>query len=215
MLEKFSVWKCDIIFIKIYKPLHKITNWTFKNNCALFIVQGAHMNKTLTSVNIDVVSQTFGQSSEMRSTHQNKETLRIICSQTHFFIYSFYVRADSILQICIWEDTSNIKCNHPHLKMDRHFTNAILILPKHSQPPWDICKCATVYDRNCSYVHLFRWRKFWAFVVNFDLTINCSSKDLMFCWPFSLHQYRETNVMHFLFNLLRIKDLYMFRALPA
>jgi hypothetical protein len=28
-------------------------------------------------------------------------------------------------------------------------------------------------------------------------------------------QYSETNVMHFLFNLLRIKGLYMFRALLA
>jgi hypothetical protein len=28
-----------------------------------------------------------------------------------------------------------------------------------------------------------------------------------------LHQYSETNVMHFLFNLLRIMDLYMFREL--
>jgi hypothetical protein len=30
-----------------------------------------------------------------------------------------------------------------------------------------------------------------------------------------LAQYSETNVMHFLFNLLRIKGLYMFRALLA
>jgi hypothetical protein len=29
----------------------------------------------------------------------------------------------------------------------------------------------------------------------------------------SKEQYSETNVMHFLFNLLRIKGLYMFRAL--
>jgi hypothetical protein len=29
----------------------------------------------------------------------------------------------------------------------------------------------------------------------------------------SVYQYNETNVMHFSFNLLRIKDLYMFRAL--
>jgi hypothetical protein len=29
------------------------------------------------------------------------------------------------------------------------------------------------------------------------------------------HQYSETNVMHFLFSLLRMKDLYMFRALLA
>jgi hypothetical protein len=28
-------------------------------------------------------------------------------------------------------------------------------------------------------------------------------------------QYSETNVMHFLFNLFRIKGLYKFRALPA
>jgi hypothetical protein len=29
------------------------------------------------------------------------------------------------------------------------------------------------------------------------------------------YQYSETNVMHFLLNLLRIKGLYMFRALLA
>jgi hypothetical protein len=29
------------------------------------------------------------------------------------------------------------------------------------------------------------------------------------------YQYSETNVMHFLFDLLRIKGLYMFRALLA
>jgi hypothetical protein len=29
------------------------------------------------------------------------------------------------------------------------------------------------------------------------------------------HQYSEINVMHFLFNVLRIKGLYMFRALLA
>jgi hypothetical protein len=31
----------------------------------------------------------------------------------------------------------------------------------------------------------------------------------------SLDQYSETNVMHILFNLLKIKSLYMFRALLA
>jgi hypothetical protein len=36
----------------------------------------------------------------------------------------------------------------------------------------------------------------------------------MFCWPcIIVYQYSETNVMHFLFSLLRIKGLYMFRAL--
>jgi hypothetical protein len=38
----------------------------------------------------------------------------------------------------------------------------------------------------------------------------------MFCWPcIIVYQYSETNMMHFLFNLLRIKGLYMFRALLA
>jgi hypothetical protein len=31
----------------------------------------------------------------------------------------------------------------------------------------------------------------------------------------TMHQYSETNVMHFLFDLLRINGLYMFRALLA
>jgi hypothetical protein len=33
---------------------------------------------------------------------------------------------------------------------------------------------------------------------------------MLYTWR---HQYSETNVMHFLFNLLRIKGFYMFRAL--
>jgi hypothetical protein len=38
----------------------------------------------------------------------------------------------------------------------------------------------------------------------------------MFCWPrIIVYQYNETNVMHCSFNLLRIKGLYMFRALLA
>jgi hypothetical protein len=40
--------------------------------------------------------------------------------------------------------------------------------------------------------------------------------NLFFCWPYiTVYQYSETNVMHFLFNLLRINGLYMFRALLA
>jgi hypothetical protein len=39
---------------------------------------------------------------------------------------------------------------------------------------------------------------------------------LMFCWPCTIvYQYNDTTVMHFTFNLLRIKGLYMFRALLA
>jgi hypothetical protein len=38
----------------------------------------------------------------------------------------------------------------------------------------------------------------------------------MFCWPcIIVYQYDEINVIHFSFNLLRIKSLYMFRALRA
>jgi hypothetical protein len=38
----------------------------------------------------------------------------------------------------------------------------------------------------------------------------------MFCWPcIIVHHNSETNMTHFLFNLLRIKCLYMFRALRA
>jgi hypothetical protein len=43
-----------------------------------------------------------------------------------------------------------------------------------------------------------------------------SLSNLMFCWPcIVVYQYSKTNVMHFLLNLLRIKGLYMFRALLA
>jgi hypothetical protein len=38
----------------------------------------------------------------------------------------------------------------------------------------------------------------------------------MFCSPcITVYQYSETNLMHFLFSLLKIKGLYMFRALHA
>jgi hypothetical protein len=38
----------------------------------------------------------------------------------------------------------------------------------------------------------------------------------MFCLPgIIIYRYSETNVMHFVFNLLRIKGLYMFRTLSA
>jgi hypothetical protein len=40
--------------------------------------------------------------------------------------------------------------------------------------------------------------------------------NLMFCWKcITAHQYSETNVMHFVFSLLRINGLYMFQALLA
>jgi hypothetical protein len=44
--------------------------------------------------------------------------------------------------------------------------------------------------------------------------IRCRQLIIMFCWPcIIVYQYNETNVMHFSFSLLKIKSLYMFRAL--
>jgi hypothetical protein len=51
--------------------------------------------------------------------------------------------------------------------------------------------------------------------LNTIITDNLQILDfLIFCWPcITVYQYSETNVMHFLFSLLRVKGLYMFRAL--
>jgi hypothetical protein len=51
----------------------------------------------------------------------------------------------------------------------------------------------------------------WNYVWHHYIILN-----LMLCWPcITVYQYSETNLMHFLFSLLRIKGLYMFRALLA
>jgi hypothetical protein len=42
-----------------------------------------------------------------------------------------------------------------------------------------------------------------------------SFREYEYLKTYTAFQYSETNVMHFLFNLLRIKVLYMFRALLA
>jgi hypothetical protein len=42
------------------------------------------------------------------------------------------------------------------------------------------------------------------------------SPNLMYCWLYiAVYQYSKTNMMHFLFNLLRIKGHYMFQTLLA
>jgi hypothetical protein len=58
------------------------------------------------------------------------------------------------------------------------------------------------------YVQYFRYQQF-ALPRRFIKTAKC----LLTC--IIVHQYNETSVMHFPFNLLRIKGLYMFRALLA
>jgi len=44
-----------------------------------------------------------------------------------------------------------------------------LCLWNNTQSPRDLWKGATVHDQTCPCVHWFRWRIFWAFVVNCDL----------------------------------------------
>jgi hypothetical protein len=57
-------------------------------------------------------------------------------------------------------------------------------------------------------------------VMQFSFKI-CSSEtsleaNWMFCWPcITVYQYNGTNVMYFSLNLLRIKGIYVFRALLA
>jgi hypothetical protein len=53
-----------------------------------------------------------------------------------------------------------------------------------------------IFQRNDTHVH-----------------ISCTSKLILH--SHTGYQYNETNVMHFLFNLLRLNGLYMFRALLA
>jgi hypothetical protein len=60
----------------------------------------------------------------------------------------------------------------------------------------------TVHQRQRHHTQFFEWAN--------------KNTGLMFFWPcITVHQYSETNVMHFSFNLLSIKGLYMFRALLA
>jgi hypothetical protein len=48
-----------------------------------------------------------------------------------------------------------------------------------------------------------------------DLGLNCKYEYLRLKYGNCQYQYNETNVMHYSFSVLRIKDLYMFRALLA
>jgi hypothetical protein len=82
---------------------------------------------------------------------------------------------------------------------------------------WDIQKRGSQYEIQT----LCKWQYQSSYVQQEPLATWKSSKttnimNLMFCWPcIIVYQYNETNVMHFLLNLLRIKGLYMFQALLA
>jgi hypothetical protein len=53
-------------------------------------------------------------------------------------------------------------------------------------------------------------------MIHVHVLFNNIMLNLMFCWPcIIVYQYSATDVMHFLFSLLGMKCLYMFRALLA
>jgi hypothetical protein len=60
---------------------------------------------------------------------------------------------------------------------------------------------------------MFSYKEIAVFCVmaRHNSTASCRRFEGTYCQ----YQYSETDVMHFLFNLLRIKGLYMFRALFA
>jgi hypothetical protein len=80
---------------------------------------------------------------------------------------------------------------------------------------------------------VWHWDKFFSEYFGFLLSLSFNQRDLQTLhadttdgtpsWQFTAslnktpgeNQYSETNVMHFLFSSLRIKGLYMFRALLA
>jgi hypothetical protein len=67
------------------------------------------------------------------------------------------------------------------------------------------------------FVHVtipFQIPTYWQFITIFHFMWRY--KVLMFCWPCVIvYQYSETNELRFFCSLLRIRGLYMFRALPT
>jgi hypothetical protein len=62
---------------------------------------------------------------------------------------------------------------------------------------------------------LFEVTRLFRNVEQFASTQSVISRKSCRLKAFIIYQYSKTNVMHFLFSLLRIMDLYMFRALLA
>jgi hypothetical protein len=83
------------------------------------------------------------------------------------------------------------------------------------QKKWVLC-----WRHNCDLratIRVHAWTKLKCFV-RFSFMCVCADLPLylMYCWTcIVVYQYSEPNVMHFLFSLLRINGLYMFRALLA
>jgi hypothetical protein len=87
-------------------------------------------------------------------------------------------------------------------------------IPDHRQP------YLFIYFRpNWHMICCYQNLKIWAMsIISLKISSiqNSTFSCLMFCLPcIIVYQHTETNVMHFSFNLLRIKSLYMFRTLLA
>jgi hypothetical protein len=85
------------------------------------------------------------------------------------------------------------------------------------------CEYLKEVDGNM-FLRLANTRHSWLHSVSYDVVASKVKRadgrtpqtNFMFSWPcIIVYQYSETNVMHFLFSLLRIKGLYMVRALLA
>jgi hypothetical protein len=81
-----------------------------------------------------------------------------------------------------------------------------------------IRRCLSIPSVHCKWIRI-SWEEFRSCLIwdSFYLTfiIQYSWFYILLTVHHSVYQYNETNVMNFSFNLLRIKSLYMFRALLA
>jgi hypothetical protein len=108
---------------------------------------------------------------------------------------------------------------HLHLILSLRMNEAIVLLPV----------CLHGVDRDSSTLlegWIGGWRRKlttrlhmlfnWSKGLCLHCLVNRFLSYLLFCWTcITVYQYSETNVMHFLFSLFRIKGLCMFRALLA
>jgi len=95
---------------------------------------------------------------------------------TDFYMWGDLKNPSVFSSIWKWKDSS-----------PTHF----LCLSNHTQPPRDLWKGATVHDQTFPCVHWFRWRIFWAFVVNCELinSTNWTVVKLGTCVVNALYQF--------------------------
>jgi hypothetical protein len=100
-------------------------------------------------------------------------------------------------------DPYGLYCSYVRLRQELVFVSRILKNSKHN---W----CRVLFSPFCIFYIYYYLLLLLFFIVYFVYRTNL----YMCCWPCIItYQYSETNVMYFLFNLLRIKSLYVFRVL--